>query len=189
MKGLRVATIVVVLFLLVGCGNKEEKTAVETPSGFDVPTGVTLTDGGSDIAIGKSATIVYRVTDKARSALTVTVQKIKKGSMKDFRFFSLDKESKKSTPFYVTATVKNEGPAGLGGAVVPLYSHDSSDALSPPNELVGNFAPCPGGSLPKSFLPGSTAKVCLVYLIQPGATLVSLDLKAQDQKDAISWKP
>lgn len=185
------AAVVVALVLTIGGCSKEEKAAAPTvpvPKGFDVPAGVTLTKGGSAVAAGKPASVIYQIADKTRSVVTLTVTNVKKGNIKDFKFFSLDDATKQSTPYYVRATVKNVGPAGIGAAPVPLYAHDSTNTISRPNELVGEFKPCPNGTLPRSFLPDATAKVCLVYLLPKGMTLTSIDLKTADQKNAITWQ-
>src|SRR5690606_15828626 len=112
------------------------------PRGFDVPAGVTLTEGGTTLAVGEPASVVHEVVDGAASAVTVTVRKITKGSIKDFGLFSLDQQSKSSTPFYVRVTVTNEGPAGLGGAVLPIHAHDSRDTHLPASDIIGSFKPC-----------------------------------------------
>ena len=44
-------------------------------------------------------------------------------------------------------------------------------------------------TLPKSFLPGATAKLCLVYLVPKGRALQSVDLQTGSAKDAITWTP
>ncbi|AWB92835.1 hypothetical protein C3E78_11825 [Aeromicrobium chenweiae] len=182
--------------VLGGCSSDsepDEKTkasdAVAVPKGFDVPAGVTLTPGGTKLAQGKPASVVQQVGDRAASAVTVTVARVKKGSMKDFQFFSLDAETKRSTPFYVTVKVKNEGPAGLGGAAVPIFAHDDSNTQLPANDIVGTFKPCPRSTLPKSFLPGASANLCLVYLLPRGRKLVSIDLQPGSAKDAVTWQP
>lgn len=177
------------LLAIGGCSKPEKVATVAVPKGFDVPAGVTLTKGGTKLVKGDPASVIYQVADKTRSVITVAVTTVKKGNIKDFKFFSLDDAAKLATPFYVTATVTNVGPAGIGQAPVPLYAHDSNNTISLPNELVGNFTPCPSGTLPKSFLPGGSAKVCLVYLMSKGTTLVSVDLQTADQKDPISWTP
>ncbi len=182
----------VVVLIAGGCGKADKKAdATPTvPKGFQVPAGVTLTQGGTKLGVGRVAAVIYQVADKTRSVITVSVDKITKGDIaKDFRFFSLDDAAKASTPYYVTATVKNIGPAGLGGAPLPLYAHDSTNTISPPNELVGQFAPCPNGTLPKSFLPDATAKVCLVYLIPKGAKLQTIDMQTADLKTPVTWDP
>jgi hypothetical protein len=188
----RVAAVAASLLLVVaGCSSsKPKEDPVPVPKGFDIPKGVTLTKGGSKLTEDKPASVVYQVGTKAASAVTVTVTSVRKGNItKDFRFFSLDAASKASSPFYVDVTVKNEGPAGLGGASLPIFAHDNANTIFPPNELVGTFKPCPTPSLPKSFLPGSTAKVCLVFLVPKGKALQSVDLQTGSSTDAITWTP
>jgi hypothetical protein len=187
----RSTAVALTLVVLAACSSKakDDEPAVPVPKGFDVPAGVKLTPGGTKLTEDHSASVIYQVGTKATSAITVTVSQVAKGNIKDFRFFSLDSATKKASPFYVTVTVKNEGPAGLGGVALPIYAHDSSNTIFPPNELVGKFKPCPQSALPKSFLPGSTAKLCLVYLVPKGKALQSVDLQTGSSKDAISWTP
>ncbi|AXT85463.1 hypothetical protein C6I20_09865 [Aeromicrobium sp. A1-2] len=180
------------LALVGGCSSTPEKKsdAVPVPQGFDVPAGVTLTKGGTTLTEDKPASVIYQVGTKATSAITVTVSAVRKGSIKeDFTFFSLDDETKAATPFYVDITVTNEGPAGLGGAALPIFAHDSSNTNLPANDIVGTLLPCQNSTLPKSFLPGATAKLCLVYLVPKGRALQSVDLQTGSAKDAITWTP
>ncbi len=176
-----------------GCSSSEPApvratpTAV-TPKGFDVPAGVTLTPGGTTVAVGKPATVAYEV-EGAASAVTATVTAVDPGSIDDFRFFSLDAASKKSSPFYVRVSVTNDGPAGLGGGSLPLFALDSTNTNIPANDIVGTFKPCPTRALPASFLPGATAELCLVYLLPEGRTLTSIVLQTGTTQDAIRWKP
>ncbi len=185
----RIAAVALTLALIASCGSKPKSDAVPVPKGFDVPSGVKLTPGGTKLTEDHGASVIYQVGDKATSAITVTVTSVAKGDIKDFKFFSLDETTKTASPFYVRVTVKNEGPAGLGGAALPLYAHDSSNTIFPPNELVGTFDPCPRSTMPKSFLPGATAKLCLVYLVPKGKALQSVDLQTGSARDAISWSP
>jgi hypothetical protein len=189
----KIATAVAALMLVAGCSSSSDgkkSDEVPVPKGFEVPKGVTLTKGGTTLTEDKPASVVYQVGDKAASAITVTVASVRKGSIKrDFTFFSLDDETKASTPFYVDVTVKNEGPAGLGGAALPIFAHDSSNTNLPANDIVGTFKPCQSSTLPKSFLPGATAKLCMVYLVPKGKALQSVDLQTGSTKDAITWTP
>jgi hypothetical protein len=186
----RLAAVALTLAMLTACGSKDKKDdAVPVPKGFDVPAGVKLTPGGTKLTEDHPASVIYQIGSKATSAITVTVTQVAKGNIADFKFFSLDAAAKASSPFYVSVTVKNEGPAGLGGVALPIYAHDSSNTIFPPNELIGTFKPCPNPSLPKSFLPGSTASLCLVYLVPKGKALQSVDLQTGTSKDAISWSP
>jgi hypothetical protein len=191
----RIAAVALAAALAVaGCssdsqGDAKASDTPAVPKGFDVPDGVTLTKGGTTLATGKPGTVVYEGASNATSAVTVTVSRIAKGSIKDFRFFSLDAAAKASTPYYVRATIKNEGPAGLGGASLPLYAHDDANTNIPANPIVGAFKPCQPSKLPSSFLPDASAKVCLVYLVPKGHKLDSVVLQPGTTEDAVSWKP
>lgn len=180
--------------LLAGCSSSDsddrEPVTAPTPTvpkGFDVPSGVTLTDAGATVKVGSPASIAYQLGDGATSAVTVTVAEVTKGTIEDFRFFSLDDATKKSTPYYVKVNVRNEGPAGLGGAALPIYAFDSTSTNLPANDIVGTFKPCPTPKLPDSFLPGAAADVCLVYLVPEGRTLTSVNLQTGSTQDAIRW--
>ncbi len=191
-----VALVAAVTLPLAGCSSSEPPapkstgTTTPAPKELDLPAGVTLTKGGtSGLKVGTPATVVYQVGDRAASAVTVTIADVTKGSMEDFRFFSLDEATKKSTPYYVKVAVKNEGPAGLGGSALPIYAFDSTSTNLPPNDIVGTFKPCPNPTLPESFLPGAVADLCLVYLIPEGRTLKAVTLQTGSSADAVTWGP
>lgn len=174
--------------LVSGCSGSEEPSGPATPKGFELPSGVELTDPGTTLDLGKPATVVLELGDGAASAVSVTVDEIREGDIADFRFFSLDAASKKATPFYVDLTVRNDGPAGMGGAAVPLLAHTDANTVYPASELVGDFEPCPASSLPDSFLAGSTATICSVYLVPEGEALETMDLQPGAAADAVRWK-
>lgn len=175
---------------LAGCsGPDEEPGTAPTPRGFDVPDGVTLTDPGSTVDVGDDATVVLDLGDGAASAVTVTVEKVRQGSLEDFRFFTLDERSRGATPYYVDATVRNDGPAGLGGSSLPLLAHSDEDVVYPATELVGRFAPCPSSTVPDRFLAGASADLCFVYLLPRGERLRTVDLQPSDAASAVRWRP
>ena len=187
-----ICVVAALLVLLAACSGDEpeSKARTDVPKGFDVPAGVTITEGGSTVRLGTPATAVYRVEERAASAVTVTVTDVKKGDIdKDFTFFSLDDQAKSSTPIYVDLSVTNEGPSGLGGTTIPVLAHTSSNTVFPPSELVGEFKPCPSPALPESFLKGAKADLCLVFLLPEGEKLQTVELQAGKEKDAIHWKP
>lgn len=193
-KTTRAAAVVLATALAAtGCTSDGGKAAATdtpaVPKGFEVPDGVTLTDGGTTLRPGTVGTVVYEGADNATSVISVNVSRIRKGSIKDFRFFSLDADAKASTPYYVRATIRNDGPAGLGGAALPIFAHDDSNTNIPANPIVGRFKPCQPAKLPSSFLPGSRTKICLVYLVPDGRRLQTVDLQPGETKDAIRWKP
>ena len=158
------------------------------PDGFDVPKGVRITDGGAKRQIGKPATVVYQIEQRAASAVTVTVKKVVVGDIAtDFRFFNLPEDVKSSTPLYVHVSVKNEGPSGMGGVALPILLRTTEDKVFPPNDLVGNFRPCPKSALPASFLPGAKADICLVYLVPKGQKAESVDVQTGEPRNAVHF--
>jgi hypothetical protein len=181
------AFLCVAMVALAGCqGDPKPRPVV--PEGFDVPKGVRITDGGAKRQVGKPATVVYEIEQGAASAVTVTVTEVVVGDLaSDFRFFNLPEEVKSSTPLYVHVRVKNEGPGGMGGVALPILLRTTKDRVYPPNDLVGNFRPCPKSALPASFLPGKTAKICLVYLLPKGQTAESVDVQTGEARDAIHF--
>lgn len=177
------------LLVLTGCGSEEEpEPRASTPAGFEVPDGVELTEADTTVELEEPATVVLDLGGGAASAVTVTVTSVKEGSVKkDFRFFTLPEESRKSTPYYVRASVTNEGPAGLGGVSLPLLAHTDADTVYPASELVGDFKPCPTSTIPTSFLTGDSADVCLVYLLPQDEELETVDLQPGEPSDAVRW--
>lgn len=180
------------VLLLAGCSGSEPAPRASaatsaTPREVEPPAGVTLTAGGTALKVGQPASVVHRVGDSAASVVTVTVTGATKGSIDDFRYFSLDDASKASTPYYVKVAVKNEGPGGLGGAALPMFARDGAGTDIPANDIVGTFEPCPVRTLPESFLPGATAELCLVYLVPEGRKLRSVTLQTGTPEDAITW--
>ncbi len=180
------------LVLVAACSGDEPAPTPrsDVPKGFDVPAGVTITKGGSTLRLGTPASVVYAVGEGAASAVTVTVNEVRPGDIKkDFTFFSLDDKLKSATPYYVRLSVVNNGPSGLGGVAIPVLAHTRSNTVFPPNELVGDFRPCPNPALPESFLQGSKADLCLVFLLPKGEKLQTIDLQPGKEADAIHWRP
>ena len=185
-----VATLMLVLSACSSGDEPKPKPRTDVPEGFSVPAGVTITDPGSTLRLHTAASVVYTVAEKAASAITVAVNQITKGDIeKDFTFFSLDEALRDSTPYYVRLSVMNNGPSGLGGVAIPVLAHAMSNTVFPPSEMVGTFKPCPTPALPKSFLEGSKANLCLVFLLPKGEKLQMIDLQTGKERDAIHWKP
>lgn len=158
------------------------------PEGFDVPKGVKITAAGANRPVGRPATVVYQIEQRAASAITVTVSDIEVGDLaRDFQFFNLPEDVRSSTPLYVRLHVRNEGPSGLGGVALPVYLRTSDGNALPPNDVVGNFRPCPNAALPTSFLAGSQADLCLVFLLPKDSTAKSVDIQTGKPRDAVHF--
>ena len=177
-------------FASSGCGSENSKPKASATPDVDLPAGVSLTAPSTKLKVGQEGTFVYEVGGGASSAVTATVEKVAKGSIKeDFKFFTLDAESKSATPYYVEIAVTNHGPAGLGDAPAPFVIHDDQNSVAAPNAITGTFKPCPNRTLPASLLPGKSADICLVFLLPAGRKLVSIDARTPDPATAIRWNP
>ena len=51
------------------------------PNGFEIPKGVRITDGGATRQLGKAATVIYQIEQRAASAVTVTVTEVVVGDL------------------------------------------------------------------------------------------------------------
>jgi hypothetical protein len=186
---------VALLAAVAGCSDDDSGAsdgANESPSATGpsvaVPAGVNLTDPGSTLDLGQPASVVYDAGRQRVSVLTVTVSKVVRGSIKpDFKNFVLGPSQRKSTPYYVTAMVRNAGPGKLGQAKVPLYGYDSTNTYFPASPIVGDLAVCPGGNLPGSFGPKATKRTCQVFLVGKGATLAAVELRPYEGFEPIRW--
>lgn len=186
-SGTQFVLIVLALAGVAGCGDSSTDSP-EHPSAspsIDIPSDVTVTEAGTTLSSDESASIVWDAGANATSVITVRVKKVKRGKIKDFRFFSLTDEQKDATPYYVHLNVVNEGPAGLGGKVPPIQLRNGDDA-SRPNPINGKLKPCQTRKLPKSFLPDDKADVCLVYLTHEKPKRI--ELQGQPGVEAVHWK-
>ncbi len=152
-----------------------------------VPDGVRLTPQGSLQALGTPATVAYRVGNKV-AALRIRVDEIERTTFAtSFDGWKLDARTRRSTPYFVRASVLNVGRTPLGGERVPLYLQDRSNTLVESSEFAGDFTPCPSEPLPRGFRNGARANVCLVFLAPPGGAVDGVTFRPTRRFDAIIW--
>lgn len=153
-----------------------------------VPQKVELTEEGSELALGATASAIYQADRTRVSVIDVRVRTILEGSIeRDFATFDLPDKVRQQTPYYVKVTVINQGPAPLGGAAVPVYALDSTATYFPATTLLGTLTACPGGPLPEPFAPKQTQSRCLLFLVQPGEKLEEVQLRPYRGYDPVSW--
>ncbi len=153
-----------------------------------VPRGVQLTDEGSELAIGDTASAIYQADKRRVSVVDVSVRSILEGSIRrDLATFDLPDKVRGQTPYYVTVRVTNNGPARLGGASVPVYVLDSTATYFPATTLLGALPACPGGPLSEPFEPQDTQTRCLLFLARQGTTIKELQLRPYEGYDPVSW--
>lgn len=179
------------LLVIVSCSRADESEdvePVEVPSGFVVPDGLDLTSPDEDLQIGDPATVILGVDDLTSSVVTITPAAVEQGSTDDLRGFTLGEEFAGATPYYVQIEIENLGPAGIGGAAVPLYVDLGVDGeVSPPTSVIGAFGPCEVRVLPESLLPQESTELCLVYLAPAGSAPQGFEfITAAD--DRLTWE-
>ena len=152
-----------------------------------VPDGVVLTDQGSEMGVGESATVAFRPRQEQVGVLKMTVRKLQKADIKALKDWQLDRAGRTSSLYYVTVSVKNRGTSDLGGRRIPLYVMDARNTLVESNAFRSTFAPCPSKALPQPFGPGQASTVCLVYLVPKHGKLVNATFRPTEDFNPITW--
>jgi len=196
------ALLAVTAVALAGCGGASScsagagspgttGTTTAGDSGSSQPAarvqGVTLTDQGTALKVGQAATVSWQPDQKKTGVITVTVTKLEKVPISTFDAWRLDAATKRSTPYFVHATVRNRGTTALSGVPVPLYLLDGRNTLLQSSTFRAQFAPCPSTPLPARFTHGKKASVCLVYFAPGHGTLTAISFRPTQDFDAITW--
>lgn len=162
-------------------------TATE-PSESESPSGPILTDPGSQLAFGDTATVDYRARTQ-RTDLELTVFSAQKGALKDFAGFDMsDPLQKNANYYYVRVGVKNVGEERLGGVEVPLWGISGTNTLLPPVKFTSAFKKCPTDALPDNFGPGAAFRTCLVFLSPNKGALDGVSYRPLESFDPIEWR-
>jgi hypothetical protein len=197
-QAVRVASILAASALaLTACsGGDDEPTASAdtesaspTPSStVEVPKGLEITEPGTQLAFGDTATVAYEDPDQA-TALKLRVDSAEQGSLEDFEGFDLDDPyKKKGNYYYVRVMAKNAGKDTIGGVPVPLWGISGDNTLLQAVEFKSSFAKCPTEPLPDKFKPKDTFKTCLVFLSPDKGKLVGVSYRPTEQFVPIEWR-
>jgi hypothetical protein len=188
--------------VLAGCSGSGSSDADDATTPADsAPT--TLEDGttapGTELELGKTATVRYTANPKHDSLIELTVTAVKRGKTKDLKDFDLTGAAQKSSVYYVRASVKNVGDGDLSGQPLTLYGKVSDDLVVPPVEFGSTFSRCDHDPLPKNFKKvkkvkksgkaksAKSVKVCLVILAPRKGRIKAVQWRPADNSDPISW--
>ena len=152
-----------------------------------VPDGVELTPPGSQLSVGDSAVVAYHPRQDDVAALDIQVTSLEKAPIKAFSAWQLSDAQKRSSPYYVRATIENVGDTDLGGRAVPLYVVSDENVLLEATPFASSFKACPSTPFPEKFGPGKQAKVCLVYLMPEHGPLVAVSFRPEETFNPITW--
>jgi len=148
---------------------------------------VSLTDQGTALKLGQAATVTWQPNQHLVGVMKVSVTKLQKVPISAFSTWSLDAATKKSTPYFVHATLHNLGKSSLAGVPVPLYLLDGRNTLLQASTFRARFPACPSTPLPPTFIHGKKASVCLVYFAPNHGTLTAISFRPTQDFDAITW--
>jgi hypothetical protein len=169
-------------------GQSQGASTSTTPnSSLPVPKGVTVTPQGTSLPLGHAATVAWQPDQRRVAVIRLAVTRQQRVPISAFRDFRLDGATRRSTPYFVHATVKNLGRSDLGSVPVPLYLLDHQHTLLQASTFQAQFPACPSRPLPSSFRPGHRTTVCLVYFVPNHGTLVAMSFRPSQDYDAITW--
>lgn len=175
-----------VLASLAACsGGGDEAASEEGP--VEVPEGVTLTSGGSTVEIGQAVSVVHRSGGSVPTVITVRVDGIARGTPRDVA--SLDGVDDKAVPFFVEASIRNEGPATLEPATVPLYALDGSGGEAESVELVRTPDGCRQLAVDERLASGGTEHGCLLFTVPADAGFGGVQVRTSELNRPVTWKP
>jgi hypothetical protein len=154
-----------------------------------VPDGVELTEQGTELAVKESAVVAWRPQQDLVGVLDITVTRLEQTSLAEsFEGWQLDADAKKSTPYFVHATIGNVGDTDVGDQDVPLYAVDGKDTLIQAQRFLAEFEPCRGnGVFAQTFGPDATKEICLVYLIPNHGELTAVSFRPSQDFNPITW--
>jgi hypothetical protein len=149
--------------------------------------GVKLTRQGTHLKLGETARVSWQPDQKRTGVIAVTVEGLFKVPISVFSAWRLDRDIRRSTPYFVHATVRNLGKSDLSHVPVPLYLLDQRERLLEASTFRAKFTPCPSRPLPPKFKTGDKAEVCLVYFVPQHGKLVAISFRPSEDFDAIDW--
>ena len=158
------------------------------PGSPEVVQGVTLTSPGSRLKLGETARVRWKPDQTTTGVVAVTVTRLLKVPISTFDDWRLDPATRRSTPYFVHATVRNLGTSDLSHVPVPLYLLDQRETLLQARRLLAQFAPCPSRPLPARFEGGDKASVCLVYFAPKDGKLAAVSFRPTEDFDPITWQ-
>jgi hypothetical protein len=120
----------------------------------------------------------------------VTVLRVRKGKIADFKGFNLDAKQKAAVPYYVDVKYENLGNLKLQRFLMDPSIEDSDGQEYKPINLIiinGTFKPCPNPSKSR-LLPGKSFTLCAPVLLPKGKTYERVRFSGDVLKDPYFWK-
>jgi hypothetical protein len=169
-------------------GRSTSSSSSSAPQSPPVVDGVTLTAPGSRLKLGETARVSWKPDQRTTGVIAVKVTGLLKMPIGTFDDWRLDRATRRSTPYFVHAAVRNLGNSDLSRVAVPLYLLDQRETLLQARRFLAQFTPCPSRPLPAKFGRGDKASVCLVYFAPHHGKLVAISFRPTEDFDPITWE-
>ncbi|MBB3090868.1 hypothetical protein [Nocardioides albus] len=167
----------------------ESASASASTSASAQPSAGALTEPGADRRLGETATVEWTPKEGVDGKLAITVDKLESTSYKQtFSGWKLDEATLARAPYFVRASIKNDGKTDLGGYDAPLWGLDDEGNLVEAAAFKESFKPCAPKAFPKPFAPGASVDVCLVMLVPDQGKLVGVSFRPYEEFDPITWQ-
>ena len=157
-------------------------------------TGEGVSEAGDEMALGTRVVAPYVVYGKTGSKqetkVAVTVLKIRKGKISDFKDFNLDAKQKATTPNYVDVKYENLGKLKLQRFLLDPSIEDSDGQEYKPLNLIvlsGTFKVCPKPS-DKRLTNGQSFTLCAPFLMPKGTAIERVRFHGDVTQDPYFWK-
>jgi hypothetical protein len=169
-------------------------TATTPPDATDASADVS--DAGDTLALGKRVVAPYTVYpekvggDPQHTTLGVTVLRVRKGKISDFKDFNLDAKQKQTVPYYVETKFENLGKLNLKRFLLDPSIEDSDGQEYKALNLIilsGTFTRCPEPS-DRKLHGGQSFTLCSPILLPKGKTYERVRFQGDVTKDPYFWK-
>jgi hypothetical protein len=159
---------------------EEEVHATTTETTAAQTGGDGLTPSGAKLGFGDQATVAWIPPARFSATggqqgyrLEVSVNGIKQGTLDDFKNIELDADQKRSTPYYVTITVKALEDVQVGTDDPDIAFKAIDDRGQEQGEVIffGEFERCDNADVPRPFTSGKSYDSCLTYLVPGGGSI------------------
>lgn len=186
----RIGAMVSVVLLAAACGSSDgaSKPTVSAPTTTKPtanPDGTTLM--GTVLAVGKPATVRYRVNPRRDSVLAIRVVKVRRGRLRDLRGFTLGPRARSSSVYYAWVKVRNVGTGDLGGRLLSLYAKVTDSLVVPPVSFGSAFPRCRDPHLHRPFRKNARATLCMVFLAPHHGKVTQVQWRIPASPNAIAW--
>ena len=136
--------------------------------------------------------VVYGKTagSKQETKLGVTVLRVRKGKISDFKDFNLDARQKRTVPYYVDVKYENLGKLKLQRFLMDPSIEDTDGTEYKPINLIvlsGSFKVCPEPAKAR-LRGGQSFTLCAPVLLPKGKTFERVRFQGDVTKDPYFWK-